>query len=278
MPTEADEPDEWEGIPIGGRFSLLYMDRGAGLTDSLRFRKRVYALSRDQLDDDVARDIERNVGVTVPSIAYGHDWRLFVENVSMPDLLDSLPAFCRALPRQSQEDWVAMVAIVLRQEGMGYRIDPCGGIHYAKDETFEATRQSAISGLGAPRFAAALAAFDEAHRALDGHPPDTRAAIRHVFEACEIVFRLILGDKVARLGSSEVNSKLKPKALAGLSPVDRDAVAGQLRTFATWVDAAHLYRHGQEVEEPSAPPEPVAVASVQIGTAFLRWLVAFDQV
>jgi hypothetical protein len=166
---------------------------------------------------------------------------------------------------------------VLRKEGLGYRIDPYGGIHYAKDEVFEATRQAALSGLGVPRFAAALAAFEDAHRALDGHPPDTRAAIRHVFEACEIVFRLILGDTVARLGSSEVHSKLKPKAMAGLNSVDRDAVSGQLRTFATWVDAAHLYRHGQEVEAPAPPPEDVAVASVQIGTSFLRWLVAFDQ-
>lgn len=270
------EPGEWDNIPIGGRFSLLYVDRGSGHSDSLRFRKRLYAMVKEDLDAATASTIERLVGVTVKPVGYGHYWREFFETAHIHDLLDTMPILVRAKHHSIRPGFMAEVDIAFRQEGLGYRLDPAGGVHYAKDEAFEATRQSAVSGLGSPRYAAALAAFDDAHRALDGHPPDTRAAIRHVFEACEIVFRLILGDKVARLGSAEVNSKLKPKAIDGLGPVAKEAVSGQLRTFATWVDAAHLYRHGQEIEAPAPPPEDVAVASVQVGTAFLRWLVAFD--
>lgn len=263
-------------VPKGRRFSLVYMDRGTSHRDSMRFRRRLYGVSGSYLMSpyDLGERVERELGVQLPWSGYGHNWRKFFEEAELPDVLDTITLIY--LESGGNDGWLAEVARVLAEEGMGYRLDARGGVHFAVDEDFEAVHQATLAGLGAPRYASAHAVFKNAHGALDADPPDTRAAIRNLFEACETVFKLILDNQVARLGSSELEKKLKPMALAGLEGPARVALSGLLNTFARWVDSAHLYRHGQGVEQPAPPSTEVAVASVQIGSALLRWLIAFD--
>lgn len=123
------------------------------------------------------------------------------------------------------------------------------------------------------------AEFESAHEKLSQVPPDTKDAIRAAFEAMEILTKLMVGSKkLKRLGSAEVEKYLKPMVKNAYTDdeVALNAANQFLSGLSDWINAAQIYRHGQEVEEPAEPPVDLAVAMVSTGAAYLRWLVKLD--
>ena len=81
------------------------------------------------------------------------------------------------------------------------------------------------------------------------------------------------------LNSWLIENQLKPKALElyAEDPVATESISKVFEGLASWVDAMHIYRHGQGTTEPVAPPLEYAVYVVSTGASFLRWLVDIDE-
>lgn len=266
----------------GVRFSLNYLSGGPPIKDGARFRKRLYSLFKMFRSDD--RDfqsiIELEVGCNIPWGGYGPSWDEFFRNAELRDILDTITVIFNVLDTflgSESDTWLDGVNRIFREESLGYIVDEAGGVHYRIDDEFEAARRATILALGKPRYDAARHAFESAHLAFDESPADTRAAIRHIFDAVETVFRLLLGDNVSRLGASEIDKKLRPNVLSLYKGAAHDNAGLLLKSFREWVNAGHLYRHAQAVEKREPPPIELAVLSVSSGAAFLRWLIDVDQ-
>ena len=275
--------------PLGERFSHVYIDPGAPTRDSERLRRRVAAYFDDQfrhhrgflagvLNLELGIDISRVGGMEVY-----YDFSEFFRKAATRDFLDAITLLYQAMTavdgyRQSAAKWLRFVERAMREENIGYRIDPHGGVHPFVDAEFERNRAATIQSLGKERYAAALEAFEAAHTALEQDPPDTRASVRSAFDAVENVFKLITGPSVLRLGAGEVNKHLRPRAQRVYAATARFAVSHMLSAFADWIDGAHHYRHAPGTEEPDPPPLELAVIMVSIAASYLRWLIELDQV
>jgi hypothetical protein len=122
--------------------------------------------------------------------------------------------------------------------------------------------------------------LESALKELDRLTPDGKAAVTGEFEAAEILFKLMVKDtKCQRLGSDEITKFLGPIFAAQYQkdePATRSAhlLAG---SFGKWVDAVHFQRHGQPVEEPYRLSLDLAIALLQAGMAWIRWLAMLDR-
>ena len=139
-------------------------------------------------------------------------------------------------------------------------------------------RLAAVAHLGLSRYQAVLREYERAYRVVESTSPDTKVAVRSMFEAIETLFRLLVGSKAKRLGSSEIDRYLVPMARS----LYTDSLAANVTTsllggLAKWADGLQAYRHGQPVQEPSPPPLEAAVAALQTGSAYIRLLVELDQ-
>ncbi len=154
-------------------------------------------------------------------------------------------------------------------------------MHYNPDEAFERVRVSAVGALQVKRYGNAAAELERAYKALDERPmKNGKGAVRSVFEAAEITFRLLIGDsKCQRLGTDEIGTFLAPmlaRHYAADEPAKHSASL-LAKSFKEWVASAQFHRHGQPVEDPYQPPPEIALALVSQGTAFLRWLAELDR-
>jgi hypothetical protein len=271
---------------IGRRFSELYIERGAPLPDSPRFRRRLAAYFRGFgiEDERMAAVIKQDLGVEVPRRGIYRDMDRFFEQAEPRDVLDSVTSVYGFLIANHQVGpssvWVRTVRQVLAEENMGYTVDDKGVMHYSVDAEFERNREATVRGLGAARLAAVLTEFQAANQRLEETPPDTKACVRSAFEAVEILVKLLTEEgKVKVLGPAEVERFLRPKvakAFAG-NEVARNAANAMLTAFSSWVVGAQPYRHGQRVEEPSPPPLALAVAFLSSAATYIRWLLEIVQ-
>lgn len=268
--------------PIGQRFSQVYLDRGKPGADSKRMRARLGAyMNQNVALSDLGAAVRSELGVEVRSTPYGgHDWPGFFTTAELRDVLDAV-TLCWALSMKGRkatqaEEWRDFAERVFREEQVHYEVDSKGGVHFAADEEHVRARASAVAGLGLPRYAAALAQFDAAHRALDGIPQDTVGAVRGVFDALETIFKLA-SPGTSRLGAAEITNKLRPMLTSIYAGNDLNAANLNAKAFGEWVNAAHHYRHAPGVEDPAPPPIGLALALVGSGTAYLRWVIEIDQ-
>jgi hypothetical protein len=173
--------------------------------------------------------------------------------------------------------WRKGIATIFQEENIGFRLDEAAGVHFLVDEEFDRARQCALAALQADRYSAVRAEFHVAYRALDETPPDFRTAVRAVFEANEILFKLMFSG-VPRLGQKEITSNLGPRVqkLLHTDPAAHRAANKMVAAFGEWAEGAHNYRHGQPVEEPTPPPPPLALVFMSAGAGFLRWLAEMD--
>jgi hypothetical protein len=150
-------------------------------------------------------------------------------------------------------------------------------VHFLVDEEFDRARQCALAALQTDRYSAVRAEFDVAYRALDVTPPNFKTAVRAVFEANEILFKLMF-PRVPRLGENEIKNNLGPRVqkLHQTDPAAHRAANRMVAAFGEWVEGGHNYRHGQPVEEPTPPPVPLALVFMSTGAGFLRWLAEMD--
>lgn len=275
--------DTTEASPAGELFSRVYLERGAPLQDSVRFRNRLGAYIGGHGADHGALSafFQREAGLIVRYVGY-YNFTEFFTKEAIEDVLDAITLIWKYFDltytgnRRVAGGWYDFVSRALREENMGYRLDDRCGVHYFVDEEFERNRVSALSSLSAARYAGAKAAFEAAHGYLDAQPADTKASVRSAFEALEIVARLM--DPASKnLNKWMVENKLKPLALAGTAEAtEQDTVSKLFDGLAQAVDGLHNYRHGQPTEEPVAPSMTMAVYALSTIAAALRWLVAVD--
>jgi hypothetical protein len=266
----------------GEFFSRAYIERGPPTRDSQAFRNRLTGYLEANHRDEfyaIASVAKQELGLVV-DIRHGvhvyADVPDFVQTRPMPKVLDLITVIWRVLqPRYGHTNWREFVARAMRDENLGYSIDEIGGVHYLVDEEFERNRISVLRAVETPRYAAVRAAFESAHSYLDAQPPDTKACVRSMFEALEILARLM------ESGAQRLNRQLVEKLKVSATWLNADAVEVKaleriFDSFADWVDAMHMYRHGQAVEEPVAPSIEFAVYALSSGAATLRLLLGVD--
>ncbi len=259
-----------EEPPLGERFSQVYLQRGLPAKDSLRARFRIGAFIknyRSETREKIATAIGRRLGVPASAYHLGD----FTQKCDLRDLLDLVSVVQSVLGDGSS--FVSDVNAIFREENLGYIADPKGGVRYFKDEEFERSRMALVAGIGLPRYTAAREAYEDAHAALVGGSPDSLTAVRRAFDAVENVFKMMTGE--ARLGSSEVGKRLKPR-LAELPGRAADASNRLAESFSDWINACHQYRHAEGVPEPEPPPMDLALALISSAATYLRWLVGMD--
>ena len=144
------------------------------------------------------------------------------------------------------------------------------GVHFFIDEEFERNRAATLTGLDDPQYSGVRDAYESAYRHMDSDPPDTKAAVRSMFESLEILVRQMVPAK--NLYKKLVETTLKEKYLTLYLS---EPTAAQVVTD-DWVNALHNYRHGQPSQQPVAPTIEVAVYVLSSGSAFLRWLVGMN--
>lgn len=289
--------------PVGELFARVYLERGAPAQDSVFFRNRLDAFLQAQHYKDYGElsvYLKREAGLIVTSSyhqSFGvfYDFSGFFTKSPIKHVLSTITLIWRFLcDKYPQWDgktkvlearghkypradaWHAFVSRTLREENMAYALDEKCGVHYFVDEEFERNRASTLKCLELSRYTGARTAFEAAHSYLDAQPADTKAAVRSIFEAVEIIARL-MDPESKNLNKWQVANKLKPFAVATANDqTEADTIAKLFDGFSDWVDALHNYRHGQGVEHPVAPSLTIAVYVVSTGASVLRYLVQID--
>lgn len=278
----------------GELFSRLYIERGTPLPDSNRFRVRLYQYYWDYLrkdhDEVIRKAIPRELGAEVPYIAnWGYSVGDFFKQAVITDVLGAITLIHRALlklnyktgnnePTYQSTEWQAFVRRAFQEENLAYTLDEWCGVHPLVDAEFERNIAATLAGLGASRYAAARTAVEAMEAKFEQTPPDTKGAIRDAFEAVETLTKIITCSGKA-LDAGFVKSEIMPRVQT-LYQSDQAAKlsgASAAQSLADWVNAAHPYRHGQNTEEPIAPPEELAILLVSQGASFIRWLVDLDR-
>jgi len=112
---------------------------------------------------------------------------------------------------------------------------------------------------------------------LDEHPPNTKFAVRSIFEAIEILARL-MDSPSKNLNAFQVKNKLLPIALSQTTDaIEQQSTKHLFDGLADWVDAMHPYRHGQGLPDPVEPSIQFAVYALSTGAAALRMLLGIDR-
>jgi hypothetical protein len=268
----------------GRRFSFVYLERAAPARDSQRWRNRLAAYYWEYLhanyQERIRQGLEREAGIEVP---YAQRWGYRVDDLfregELRDVLDAVTIVYQALGgggSYSADRWKSFVERSLQEENVGYSLDEQGGVHYFVDEEFERNRASALAVLEQSRYGGVRAALKDAYRHIDSDPADTKASVRSVFEALEILVKQIVETK--NLNKWIVENTLKTRCLMLYQddPVGGKVVGGLFDSLALWVDALHNYRHGQPGEEPVTPDESLCVHIISAGSSYIRWLARLD--
>lgn len=277
-----------EKIPEGQLFTHVYCERGTPLQDSEQFRRRIGKFCKyltSEYNFKLAEWLEQETGLVIGWVAYERDIIGLFSNAEIKIMLNSITLVWRFLiadiankyTKLDAQKWYGFVKRALSEENMGYQLDEYCGVHYLIDKEFEINRISAIRCLQDPKYTTVIVAFEDAHRHLDSNPPDTKAAVRSLFESIEILVKQMTNTN--RLNKRIVKERLKEIAV-GICETDttaQEVVTHLFDGFAEWVDGMHNYRHGQDSPEPVAPPMDLAVYIFSSGTSFLRWLVEIDK-
>jgi hypothetical protein len=173
----------------GKRFSQVYLERGAPIRESVRFRNRLSAYFSRYLGNNhtvrVASVIEAETGTKIPRIGTYYDIPTFFERNELRDIFDSITLIYQVLNaagyKTDAETWKSFVTRVIEEENLGYRLDPKCGVHYFVDEEFERNRISTLLALDDPKYSGVRDAYEAAYRHMDSDPPDSKAAVRSMF-------------------------------------------------------------------------------------------------
>ncbi|WP_454441795.1 hypothetical protein [Vibrio bathopelagicus] len=266
---------------IGQRFSMVYLNRDEPARDNTRFRNRLKAFYWDELhlhfDSGIKSRLQKEAGIEIPFIGSSFCVPEVFSKNDIRDVLDSITLIYQSLRAQNTpkraDNWKTFVGRALREENVGYQLDEQCGVHYFVDEEFERNRASTLIALNNPDHLGVKAAYEDAYRHMDSTPPDTKASARSIFEAIEIITKLLV--KTNNLNKYILENDLQNLALKALAPDDtqKEVISGMFNGMGLWVNAMHKYRHGQAKEEAVAPSEELAVYMLSTGSAFLRLLL-----
>lgn len=267
------------GGPIeGGYFRRNYVREPVLLEDSERARRRLlrwFEAAHIGDKSQFARLMERLFGVDYPMGYEGYVHTDFWNEEDISDILSGITLWLRI--NKFQPEMLAEARDIIAEEGLRYRIDDQGGVHFFVDEEFERLIQSTISGLGSPRFVAANHALEGALSNLDVSRQSGKGLIRGTFEAVESAYLIVIAPTVRdRIIMTAIDGDLKPKLLSHFSgyPEADDKVERLLETFKAWVKSAHPFRHGAGFDQIHEAPLDLAIASATQGMSFLRLFAA----
>lgn len=288
------------GKAIGKRFSHVYLVRGEPEKDSKKARFRLaklaerscppakhdrYGKSFDynkQAQERIENELGIQFGTRSTAGTLIRSWEWYFNKVSVMEMLDTITVVAASLHNEYMKDdrrgrFLDEARRILKEENLAYEIDEIGGIHPLVDATFSAAMESAISGMGNPRYAASAECINRIDGYLLQNPQDFIGAIRAVFGACENTFKLMY--EVPRLDAKTAGERIggDQQRLYKEHPTLQAASAKTLEAFKQWVNAAHFYRHEQGVEEPNQPAAEVAILLVSQGLSFVRWLTVLDR-
>jgi len=259
------------------------MDRSFARNDSARFRNRVAAafVDTDHSLNQIADALVKRTGIKLPKAQWNGAilWDNFFTSGDIEEVLTLITVAIEHVSRtNSGSRWSGkfrmMVELAMREEHLGLRIDEQGVIHFAVDQEFEQSQLATLTGLDAQLFAAARAAYEQAYRYMDAHPPDTKGAVRSAFEAVEIVAKQLCPQH-KNLHAGLCKGDLKARCLGANNGdlVEQRVLEGIFNRLAEWVTAMHIYRHGQP-DNTAPPSEKFAVYALSTASAHLRLLAA----
>lgn len=264
----------------GQRFSQLYLDKGRPVKDSERMRNRIsayYVQNLYKFNDEIAALIKTKTGAVVPC-NFGVQ-EFFMKN-EIRDVLDSITVIYKYCAENNNlliaNEWKNFVSNVFKEGNVEYRLDEECGVHFFIDEEFERNKSAVIACLSESNQQAVLEAFKKSYSFLDEKIPDTASSIKLIFEAIEILYKHIVNATGKdRLNSSGVRDKLKPLLLETLkdNSVAQTACGHMLDSLSDWIEAGHMYRHGQKNKEPLPPPLDFAVLYISQGAGYIRYLL-----
>ncbi|MBB6413534.1 hypothetical protein [Mesorhizobium sangaii] len=123
-----------------------------------------------------------------PNLRWGDYWAGYLEKIELRDLLDSVTLCYSTIQdydgrpdQRARQEFVNSVPRIFGEEGVRYSVDDRAGVHFALDVEFERSRISTVAVLGGARYKGVRTLFYDAYTALDGAPPDGKAAIRSSF-------------------------------------------------------------------------------------------------
>jgi hypothetical protein len=207
----------------GEFFTRMYIERGPTTRDSVTFRNRLIGYLQANHHDEygaIGSHAKQELGLIMP-IQHGvmggyYNVPAFLDSAPIKDVLNVITVIWRVLkPRYGEKKWCEFVARAMRDENLGHSIDAYGGVHFLVDEEFVRNRVSVLRGL----------------------------------EALGILARLMEPGS-QRLNRQLVLDKLKVSATWLLADaIEVRALDKIFDGIADWVDAMHIYRHGQATEE-----------------------------
>jgi hypothetical protein len=275
-------------IPEGEFYSRLYVDPGAPINDSPRFRSRVAAFISHELPEHFGWKVGPAIEVETGHQFVGHQYynsnlEHFFKTASLVDVFTAITLTWRVIVEQKmnpalREFWRMFIERAFKEENLKYRVDSKCGIHPLVDQEFDRNRVSVIGALADPRYAAVQHAVEAAFDQLNTVPMDGKGAARNIFEAAESLAKTITGSGSA-LTEPFVDRELRPLCdrLFSNDPQLKTTAGRLLSSFGKWVDAIHPYRHGHEREQPLVLPDDFAILAVSQGAGFIRWLVDVDR-
>lgn len=276
--------EKLQAMEDGKRFSLVYLEKGAPIQDSERFRRRLSSYCEAHfslIKSTIISNIELETGVHVPiRPVIGKSLSQFFLTADIRDILDSITIiysiFDDAHDRRRSE-WHLFISRVFKEENIGFRLDSKCGVHYYIDEEFERNKFSTLRMMHKVCYSATKSAFEDSYRHFDGNPIDTKAAVRSIFESIEILVKQIV--QTRNLNKYIVENDLKNKFMPIYNGDEtaKAVVSKMFDSFALWVDGIHLYRHGQDDDQPVRPPIDLAVYILSSGSSFLRWLIELNE-
>jgi hypothetical protein len=269
-----------EGIPTGLPFSHLYLERPQPRGDSPTARARLgfYIL---EIDVNYRVAIATRLQLELGTVIASHKIDQHFAKCTLAQLLDSVTYTFRELPRNASYtnkmpalEWAKFVQRVFNEEAMTYVLDDRGGVHPAPDQEFVTNKAATIACLSSARYEAVRILFEKGVSELR-LPSGNNSAIRHTFEACENLFKLMFDCN--RLGEAEIEKSLRPTLKKHLDPADLIACGQMIGSMKSWTTAAHQFRHAAGTEAPLQATTDFAVLMVSTGAAYIRWLVSLDQ-
>lgn len=270
-------------IPIGQLFSHVYCDRSSPSRDSELFRRRIgtFCVSNfSRVNYDLGKKLIHEIGLEIPSVMGVYQFDNFFLKIDLTHMLNAITLVWRIGVDfrliQQANIWHSFVKRTLQEEDMGYYLDDKCGVHYLVDEEFERSRISLLRCLQNGRYLGIKTAFEDAHRHLDSSPPDTKAAVRSMFESLEILVKQMVHTNNLNKWAAENSLKELAKETYKNDPIAIKVVDSIFDGFGKWIDGIHNYRHGQALPEPVAPPIGFAVFVLSSGASYLRWLVEID--
>lgn len=270
---------------VGGMFIRNYLRPVQSISDSDRARVRLARLfhntkTEDGFDShDFAGLVEDELGVKYPRAGgYGglaHE--AFWTKSKVEDILSAITIWFHTTRKQSE--FLREARRIFLEENLRYRIDDKGGVHFLIDAEFERNVAAAVAGLGSPRFAASLHAFQEAMKNLGTAQQSGKGLIRGVFEAVESAFLAIVSEpSVDRLNGLALDKYLKPLLVTRYASHGgaEDLAERFMNHFKAWVKSAHPFRHGTPFEQIHEAPLDLAVMSATQGIGYLRFLASLQ--